>query len=167
VANMPLEEIEKLVGSRYALTVLAGKRARELRQGAPRLVNSDARNSIIVALQEILEGKITPEYRDGDVEVRVVEDEKLEALASEALGLSGNVEDQAASLAEVVEDEVTLEEAAAALLAMKAADADAEVVLDDTAVEALVVALTQPLDDDEGAADDAEAEDEAAPQEEV
>lgn len=53
-----------MVGSRYALTVLAGKRARDLRDGAPQLVNSDSSNPILVALQEIYEGKVVPENLD-------------------------------------------------------------------------------------------------------
>jgi DNA-directed RNA polymerase subunit omega len=64
VANLPVEEIERKIGSRYALTVLAGKRARELRDGAHRLVNTDSNNPIIIALQEIHEGKIYPENLD-------------------------------------------------------------------------------------------------------
>jgi len=59
-----MEEIEKKVGSRYALTVLAGKRARQLRDGAPQLVNTDSNNPILVALQEIYEGKIVAENLD-------------------------------------------------------------------------------------------------------
>ena len=100
MANLPLEEIEKIVGSRYALTVLAGKRAKELREGAPRLVNTDSTNSIIIALQEILEGKIAPEYREAETVVRIVNDEALESEAAEALGLSGNVEELARGLAD-------------------------------------------------------------------
>lgn len=64
MANLPIEDIEKMVGSRYALTVLAGKRARDLRDGAPQLVNSDSSNPILVALQEILEGKVVAENLD-------------------------------------------------------------------------------------------------------
>lgn len=64
MANLPIEDIEKMVGSRYALTVLAGKRARDLRDGAPQLVNSDSSNPILVALQEILEGKVVAQNLD-------------------------------------------------------------------------------------------------------
>jgi DNA-directed RNA polymerase subunit omega len=60
VANLPIEEIEKMVGSRYALTVLAGKRARDLRDGAPQLVNSESSNPILIALEEIYAGKVVP-----------------------------------------------------------------------------------------------------------
>lgn len=64
MANLPIEEIEKMVGSRYALTVLAGKRARDLRDGAPQLVNSQSTNPIIIALEEIYAGKVVPENLD-------------------------------------------------------------------------------------------------------
>lgn len=72
MANLPIEEIEMKVGSRYALTVLAGKRARELRDGADRLVNTDSNNPILIALQEIREGKIFAENLDYEVELEVV-----------------------------------------------------------------------------------------------
>jgi DNA-directed RNA polymerase omega subunit len=58
---LPIEDIERRVGSRYALTVLAGLRARELRDGSPRLVIADSTNPILIALQEIHEGKIYAE----------------------------------------------------------------------------------------------------------
>jgi DNA-directed RNA polymerase subunit omega len=69
---LPIEEIEMKIGSRYALTVLAGKRARELRDGAPRLVNTDSNNPIIIALQEIHEGKIFAENLDYSAGLDVV-----------------------------------------------------------------------------------------------
>lgn len=76
MANLPMEEIEKMIGSRYALTVLAGKRARDLRDGAPRLVNTSANNPIIIALQEIYAGKVVPEGEAG--EPKIVEAEETE-----------------------------------------------------------------------------------------
>lgn len=99
MANLPLEEIERLVGSRYALTVLAGKRAKELREGAPRLVNTDSSNAIIIALQEILEGKITPEYKGADKTAGVAEGLSGEPAAGGVPGLSGSVEEAARELA--------------------------------------------------------------------
>lgn len=60
MANLSLEEIEIKLGSRYALTVLAGKRAQELRRGSDRLVPTEATNSVVVALQEIQAGLIFP-----------------------------------------------------------------------------------------------------------
>jgi DNA-directed RNA polymerase omega subunit len=60
VANLSLEEIEIKLGSRYALTVLAGKRAQELRRGSDRLVTTEATNPVVIALQEIQAGLIYP-----------------------------------------------------------------------------------------------------------
>lgn len=87
MANLPIEEIEKMVGSRYALTVLAGKRARDLRDGAPQLVNSNESNPILVALQEIYEGKVTPENLDlsAGIEQRQAQEHAELAIAAKAL----------------------------------------------------------------------------------
>ncbi len=60
MANLSLEEIEIKLGSRYALTVLAGKRAQELRRGSDRLVTTEATNPVVIALQEIQAGLIYP-----------------------------------------------------------------------------------------------------------
>lgn len=60
MANLSLEEIEIKLGSRYALTVLAGKRAQELRRGSDRLVTTEATSPVIIALQEIQADLIYP-----------------------------------------------------------------------------------------------------------
>lgn len=83
--HLPMEEIEKKVGSRYALTVLAGLRARQLRAGAPQLVVSDSPNKILVALQEIYEGKILPENLIFEAEQEVLEDVSSGFLSSETV----------------------------------------------------------------------------------
>jgi DNA-directed RNA polymerase omega subunit len=54
-----VEEAMKKVGNRFKLAVLMQKRVRELQRGAPRLVQSDARDPIEVVLQEIIQEKIT------------------------------------------------------------------------------------------------------------
>jgi len=47
------------VGSKYALVIVAAKRAKQLRDGARRLVESKSTNPLTVALEELAEGKIT------------------------------------------------------------------------------------------------------------
>ncbi len=44
--------------SRYSLVVLAAKRARQLKEGAPALTGSLSNNPLTIALKEIAEGKI-------------------------------------------------------------------------------------------------------------
>jgi len=47
------------VDSKYTLCILAGKRARQLTDGANRLTNYDSKNELTIAINEIDEKKIT------------------------------------------------------------------------------------------------------------
>jgi DNA-directed RNA polymerase subunit omega len=58
-----LEELLKGKGNRYRLVVVASKRARELNAGAPALIKSEAKKTISLALEEVLQGKIKYERR--------------------------------------------------------------------------------------------------------
>ena len=55
-------------GGRFKLTVLIQKRVRELVKGAARLVETDKKNLIDVAMEEIRAGKITWEGLPADDE---------------------------------------------------------------------------------------------------
>ena len=56
---IPVEELLDKVASRYKLVILASRRAGELNNGAPRLVDISPKEKIlIIALEEIREGKI-------------------------------------------------------------------------------------------------------------
>ncbi len=58
--NIGVDELMKKTNSIYKLAVLASKRAYELSQGSGKLVEIDPDAKIsTIALQEILEGKIT------------------------------------------------------------------------------------------------------------
>jgi DNA-directed RNA polymerase omega subunit len=50
--------LDKTDGSIYKLVILASKRALELNEGSPRLVESESKKISAVALEEIKEGKI-------------------------------------------------------------------------------------------------------------
>ncbi|MEW5759087.1 MAG: DNA-directed RNA polymerase subunit omega [Candidatus Omnitrophota bacterium] len=60
---IPLEElIKKTNNSIYKLTIVTGRRAIELAEGAPTLINNKAfagLRPISLALKEIIEGKVT------------------------------------------------------------------------------------------------------------
>jgi DNA-directed RNA polymerase subunit omega len=47
-------------GSKYALVIVAAKRARQIKDGAPKLVGSTSANPLTVALEELAEGAIVP-----------------------------------------------------------------------------------------------------------
>jgi DNA-directed RNA polymerase subunit omega len=68
--------IDARVGSRYSLVVLAAKRAKQLKEGAPPLIETASTNPLTVALEEIAAGKVTIGEAAPIAETRVVEREK-------------------------------------------------------------------------------------------
>lgn len=54
----PLEVLREKVDSRYSLVVIAAKRARQLLEGVPRLVDIDSTKPVTVALQELAQEKL-------------------------------------------------------------------------------------------------------------
>ena len=47
------------MGSRYSLVVLAAKRAKQIKEGAPLLIDTDSTNPLTIALEEIAAGKVS------------------------------------------------------------------------------------------------------------
>ena len=60
-----IEVLIERAGSRYAAAVLVAARARQLSAGANRLVDSDARGAVAVALDELASGKLLAEETIG------------------------------------------------------------------------------------------------------
>jgi DNA-directed RNA polymerase subunit omega len=58
MARVTVEDCLEKVPSRFALVVVANKRTRQLRKGAPRLVRSKNRDAV-TALREIAVGAVT------------------------------------------------------------------------------------------------------------
>ena len=58
MAQVPIEELLKRCGSVYKLVILAAKRAKEVADGAPALVDTSYRKATSIALEEIVEGKV-------------------------------------------------------------------------------------------------------------
>lgn len=54
----PLEALLDRVDNKYALVIIAAKRARQLKEGALPLVDVESGNPVTVALEEIAAGKI-------------------------------------------------------------------------------------------------------------
>lgn len=73
--NPKLDDLTKVVSSKYALVIIAARRARQLNtyhhqlgeglveEYAPPMVESRSKNYLTMALEEICEGKIKYEYR--------------------------------------------------------------------------------------------------------
>jgi DNA-directed RNA polymerase subunit omega len=55
----PIEELLMLVENRFALCVLASKRARQLIQGAASSMNVDTERVVATAIDEIYSGQVT------------------------------------------------------------------------------------------------------------
>jgi DNA-directed RNA polymerase subunit omega len=66
MAHVPIEELLQRCSSIYRLVILAAKRAKELSEGAPPLVEIDYQKTTSVALEEILQGKVL--YKPDEVE---------------------------------------------------------------------------------------------------
>ena len=58
MTQVPMEELLRRCPSAYRLTILASKRAKELSEGAPKLVQTDLRKVTSIALEEVRQGKI-------------------------------------------------------------------------------------------------------------
>lgn len=54
----PLEELLDRVDNKYALVIIASKRARQLKDGALPMVDIDSANPVSIALEEIATGKV-------------------------------------------------------------------------------------------------------------
>ncbi len=55
----PLEELLKKVNEKYALVVLAAKRARQVMEGDPKLVESKSNKPVTIAMMEVAQGKVS------------------------------------------------------------------------------------------------------------
>jgi len=58
VIKPPLEALLERVDNKYALVIVAAKRARQIKEGALSVVDLDTRNPVTAALEEIAAGKI-------------------------------------------------------------------------------------------------------------
>jgi DNA-directed RNA polymerase subunit omega len=61
------DTIEDKVKSRYSLVVLSAKRAKQIKEGAPVLIETTSTNPLTIALEEIAAGKVTATEVDGDL----------------------------------------------------------------------------------------------------
>lgn len=113
------DRLSEQVESRYTLVVLAAKRAKQLRDGAPKLIETTSTNPLTIALEEIAAGKVSPLVADHDrLPPKNVEPE-LEAIAGmetaqeEAAELVAEapVVDEAARVAELLKVPGSEEEA--------------------------------------------------------
>ena len=58
MTQVAIEELLKQCGSVYKLVILAARRAKEIAEGAPPLVETGQRKATSIALEEILQGRV-------------------------------------------------------------------------------------------------------------
>ncbi len=61
------DSIEDKVKSRYSLVVLAAKRAKQIKEGAPVLIDTASTNPLTIAMEEIAAGKVTALEAPGEM----------------------------------------------------------------------------------------------------
>lgn len=61
------DEIVDKLGGRFKLTTLVQRRWAELMQGARPLVEREGRSDLELAIEEVLQGKITLDFENSDV----------------------------------------------------------------------------------------------------
>ena len=63
---LPIDVLLKKCPSVYGLVLAASRRAKEVAEGAPRLIDTDARKATTIALQEIVQDKVLVKHGDQD-----------------------------------------------------------------------------------------------------
>lgn len=93
-------ELAAEVGGMYALVVATAKRAKQLREGRPPLVQCNSNNPLTIAIQEFLEGKVVVRPPGAADEEATPETEVVEVA-------SPDVQAKSAQVPEEAEDEAT------------------------------------------------------------
>jgi len=95
------------MGSKYALVVLAAKRAKQIKSGVPPAIETASRNPLTIALEEIAMGKITCEVADNDLIIA----SNLEPEVAQLLAIPERLEEEyeAEAGTGTVQDEAPLE----------------------------------------------------------
>jgi len=81
-------------GSKYALVTLAAKRAKQIKSGAPPFIDTDSRNPLTIALEEIALGKICCDV----AEVDAISVETFEPEVAQLLAIPEETDEEAATL---------------------------------------------------------------------
>ncbi len=64
MSTVQTQELLKRCPSIYKLVIIAARRAKELSEGAPKLIDTDLKKVTSIALEEIRQGKIQIQFED-------------------------------------------------------------------------------------------------------
>lgn len=95
------------MGSKYSLVIAVAKRAKQIREGSPIMVDSESTNPIVIAMEEIAAGKVN---------VILPSAEQVEAAERERRGLGPIERPQPSPVSELLKIEPEEEEAEAGIL---------------------------------------------------
>jgi DNA-directed RNA polymerase subunit omega len=163
MADVPNENPDK-IGSRFAMVMAVAKRAKQIREGSPKLVECKSKNPITVAMEEIAAGMVSmriPSQEEIEIAERMESIPKAASAAREAAELLRVTEHEEETQGEELPEEVA--EISAAVVDVTEAEPsveESEEVEEDTKSEASA-AETDELDDT-----DEEVEEEETPADE-
>jgi|GEM_PF-521556 len=106
----PYMDILENWGNKYALTILAAKRAKQIKDGAPVLIRTNSTNPLTIALEEIALGKVKCEVPETDLVLPESIEPDVSALLSIPIGAEHEEEiEEEAVGAGVLDEETELE----------------------------------------------------------
>ena len=105
------DTIEEKVGSRYSLVVLAAKRGKQIKEGAPVLIETASTNPLTIALEEIAAGKVTV-GEAAPVEPKALQQEETSTAPSPIASIISDLTSSAGDVESDEDDDLAEEEAA-------------------------------------------------------
>lgn len=141
----PIEELVDRVGSRFTVVVAAAKRAKQIKDGAPPLVNLPTRNPLTIALREIAAGLVQIS------DLVIIPDDRPAAIAEEGFGELAAPEVVESMLGKVVADDDDVSEGL---------DDDYDADLDEEVSAVLEEDADEELEEDEEPDEELDEEDE-------
>ena len=82
--------IEEKVESKYALVILAAKRAKQIKEGGRALIKTDSINPLTIALEEIASGSITYQFDENSLAGREALADKEAVVGARDLEVDGH-----------------------------------------------------------------------------
>lgn len=98
-------------GSKFALVTLAAKRAKQLKSGSPARIETNSRNTLTIALEEIAAGKVITTVAETDtVPVVTLESEAAQLLAFPTEAIEDDEDTESIALPDVDEGKLAIDD---------------------------------------------------------
>ncbi|HEX5322881.1 MAG TPA: DNA-directed RNA polymerase subunit omega [Capsulimonadaceae bacterium] len=136
------DALKERVRNRYSLVVLASKRAKQIKEGAPPLIDTSSTNSLTIALEEIAAGKVS--YAEHQETAEDDESPSLLDTMTEFQAPSEEVDEQPDPLETLVASSIPLEGSLDEVSLEEAAEAEETAPLDSASEDEMEVLGNQP-----------------------